>query len=772
MGGLSSERDQSLRTGDAVHAALVERGYDAVKVFVDSRPRPGAAGRARRRRLPGAARPLRRGRLRPGAARAVRDSLHRLVGAGVGAGDGQAQGQGAVPPAQPADAALLRARARRGRAGRAARLVRFPVGGQAARRGLVARRAPRRRGRRAGGAVEEALRFDDHVLVERFIEGTEVHVARARRAAARRRRGRSRGAALRLSPRATSGGDAAVRAAAAVAGAAARRADAGAARAARARVHAGCARSNLVVASAATSTCWRSTRCRRWRRTRCCRRSRTRPGCRSRTWSRRCCTRRGCTRRGARRGRGACGSTSAAQRARSAGAADGAALAMRTRASARARRRWPRPAAAAWGVSLWQCLHPPLPPAMRAALARALGVDEAAVSVGDARLTWPARLDVREVATGEWAAARIAVDVDPWAALGGVRRIARVRADGVATELGTVGEAEASWLHGHARVALRRVVATLPPEHWLGGLGLSVGEIGLETEGGALQAAGVRRRDARRRRRAGRRGDARARRRLAGSRRAAGRDGDGARRRATAWRRRRGSRSWRSASWRRRARHTSAARRRRAARFSLDVDGDGRACARRGSTSTTSRSTCRRWRARRSAACAPASTAKLAGKAARSSRAWLGRAASARRAWSSTAAWRRAAPSTSRRRCRSCRAPICCRRCRARWCRTSTASSSTATSAAACRRRATPRTPPRCGSTSTASTAAARAPTPPLADVAVAVARRRAGAGAHTRRGRARAAVPKNPSWRAIDSLAADGGARVPRRRGRALLRA
>src|SRR3954454_13504008 len=36
MGGLSSEREQSLRTGESVHAALIERGYDAVKVFVDS----------------------------------------------------------------------------------------------------------------------------------------------------------------------------------------------------------------------------------------------------------------------------------------------------------------------------------------------------------------------------------------------------------------------------------------------------------------------------------------------------------------------------------------------------------------------------------------------------------------------------------------------------------------------------------------------------------------------------------------------------------------
>lgn len=142
---------------------------------------------------------------------------------------------------------------------------------------------------------------------------------------------------------------------------------------------------------------------------------------------------------------------------------------------------------AAWGVSLFHYRHPALPGALRAALARALGVDEAAVSVGDARLTWPARLEARDVATGEWAAARIAIDVDPWAALGGVRRISRVRAEGVATELGTVGEAEASWMHGHARAALRHVAATLPSDHWLGGLGLSIDEVGLETEGGALK---------------------------------------------------------------------------------------------------------------------------------------------------------------------------------------------------------------------------------------------------------------------------------------------
>ena len=113
-------------------------------------------------------------------------------------------------------------------------------------------------------AVEEALRFDDHVLVERFVDGTEVHVAVLGGRAARRRRGRPRRTAVRLC-RAPPGGDAAVRAAALVAGAAARRADAGAARGRARSSAAGCAKSTSSSPSAATSTCSRSTRCRRWR---------------------------------------------------------------------------------------------------------------------------------------------------------------------------------------------------------------------------------------------------------------------------------------------------------------------------------------------------------------------------------------------------------------------------------------------------------------------------------------------------------------------------
>ena len=73
----------------------------------------------------------------------------------------------------------------------------------------------------------------------------------------------------------------------------------------------------------------------------------------------------------------------------------------------------------AWGVSLWQWMHPPLGPALRAALARAAGVDEAAVSVGSARLGWPLTLEARDVATGEWAAAR---DLRRRRRVGGARR--------------------------------------------------------------------------------------------------------------------------------------------------------------------------------------------------------------------------------------------------------------------------------------------------------------------------------------------------------------
>ena len=36
LGGLGPEREVSLQTGEAIHAALVRSGYDAIKVYVDN----------------------------------------------------------------------------------------------------------------------------------------------------------------------------------------------------------------------------------------------------------------------------------------------------------------------------------------------------------------------------------------------------------------------------------------------------------------------------------------------------------------------------------------------------------------------------------------------------------------------------------------------------------------------------------------------------------------------------------------------------------------
>ncbi|MDB4968325.1 MAG: glycosyl transferase family 51 [Myxococcales bacterium] len=141
---------------------------------------------------------------------------------------------------------------------------------------------------------------------------------------------------------------------------------------------------------------------------------------------------------------------------------------------------------AAWGVSLHQYLHPPLARALQRSLATALGVDESAVTVGRAELAWPARLVIDDVATGDWAATRIEVELDPWAALAGRRRISRVRARELVTELVGVGEAEASWGHGKTRLALRRV-ELYAANHWLGGLPFTIGEVGIEIDGGAVK---------------------------------------------------------------------------------------------------------------------------------------------------------------------------------------------------------------------------------------------------------------------------------------------
>ena len=143
LGGLSSEREVSLRTGEAVLAALRERGHDAIPDLRRSRRRRRAPPGADRRRVHRAPRPVGRGRLHPGPARDARHPVHRLRRAGVGARDAQGQGQGAVPAPQPADPRLLHADRRRRSptcaTGRPWRL-RVPVRRQADPRGQLGRR--------------------------------------------------------------------------------------------------------------------------------------------------------------------------------------------------------------------------------------------------------------------------------------------------------------------------------------------------------------------------------------------------------------------------------------------------------------------------------------------------------------------------------------------------------------------------------------------------------------------------------------------------------
>lgn len=177
MGGLSSERDQSLRTGEAVHAALVDRGFDAVKVFVDSDL--DLVLRAERIDLAFVA-------------------LHGRYGE-----DGCVQGLLELFGIPYTGSSVLSSALAMDKlkAKELFRLHNLPTppyyvhvrgegaaGQQHGSFGFPAVVKPRAEGSSLGvrrvdevdeleSAVEEALRFDDHVLVERFVEGAEVHVA-------------------------------------------------------------------------------------------------------------------------------------------------------------------------------------------------------------------------------------------------------------------------------------------------------------------------------------------------------------------------------------------------------------------------------------------------------------------------------------------------------------------------------------------------------------------------------------------------------------------
>ncbi len=179
MGGLSAEREISLKTGEAVAKALTDRGYDVQRDLRRPGPRPGAAAEPNRRGVHRPARPLRRGRLRPGPARADGHPLHRQRGARERARHGQAQVQGALPALQRArrrpyyvvDAERHGRRSRRSTA-------------RSASRSSSSRAGPARASAPAGPttwascarASTDAAQYDDSILVERFVAGREVTV--------------------------------------------------------------------------------------------------------------------------------------------------------------------------------------------------------------------------------------------------------------------------------------------------------------------------------------------------------------------------------------------------------------------------------------------------------------------------------------------------------------------------------------------------------------------------------------------------------------------
>jgi D-alanine-D-alanine ligase len=177
MGGLSSEREQSLRTGESVHAALVERGYDAVQVFVDSDLDL--------------------------ALRAERVEVAFLALLGRYGEDGCVQGllelfgipytgSSVLASALAMDKVKSKELFRLHNLPTPAYYIHVRGEGTPSEQhgsfGFPSVVKPRAEGSSLGvrrvddadeldRAIEEALRFDDHVLVERFIDGAEIHVA-------------------------------------------------------------------------------------------------------------------------------------------------------------------------------------------------------------------------------------------------------------------------------------------------------------------------------------------------------------------------------------------------------------------------------------------------------------------------------------------------------------------------------------------------------------------------------------------------------------------
>jgi len=177
MGGLSSERDVSIASGEAVAAALAERGHDVVKIFVDHDL--DLVLRAERVEVAFIA-------------------LHGRFGE-----DGCVQGlcemlgipytgSAVLASALAMDKLKTKELLRQHNLATPAHYVHRRGQGRAVEQhgsfGYPAVVKPRAEGSSLGvsrvldeeelePAIELALAFDDHVLVERFIEGVEMHVA-------------------------------------------------------------------------------------------------------------------------------------------------------------------------------------------------------------------------------------------------------------------------------------------------------------------------------------------------------------------------------------------------------------------------------------------------------------------------------------------------------------------------------------------------------------------------------------------------------------------
>ena len=214
-GGRSSEHDVSLRSAASVRAGLAEAGHEVVDVALGARRHAGRttarrwqlrAGRGLLRAdcaVPGAARPVRRGRDGPGPARAARRPLRRRRRAGLRAvhGQGRLQGpHGAAPGCR-------RSTTGRSREGDDARRC-------SRRSGCRCFVKPARLGSSVGiakvgepgeldGALRDAFAHDPRVIVEAMSRGHRGRVLGARQPTARDRlaaRARS------CSPRATPAG--------------------------------------------------------------------------------------------------------------------------------------------------------------------------------------------------------------------------------------------------------------------------------------------------------------------------------------------------------------------------------------------------------------------------------------------------------------------------------------------------------------------------------------------------------------------------------------